>query len=960
MKKNLKNDYIVVRGARENNLKNIDIDIPKNKFVVITGLSGSGKSSLAFDTIYAEGQRRYLESLSSYARMFLGGNEKPDVDSIDGLSPSISIDQKSTSHNPRSTVGTVTEIYDYLRVLWARLGKPYCPNGHGLIKIQTIKQILDKIFSLPAETKLQILAPIIKEQKGTFKNEFEKLKQKGFLRVYVDKNIYSLDESITLDKNIKHSIDVIVDRIVLNYDNQTKNRLTDSIEIALNLSQGQLNVLYDDKIEYFNQNHLCDKCGFSMPELEPRLFSFNSPIGACNYCKGLGFTYEPDPERLMPDPSLSIADGGIDFFKNTVNTTSLDWQVFREMLKFYDIPINKPISSLTNKQIKYILNGSDEPIAIRTVSSSGNIREKFEHVEGIAELIKRRHLETSNELAREYYSKYLSETICKTCKGKRLSNEALCVKINKIDIIEFTSFSIGQAINFLLNLNFTDEEMRIAKLALKDIIDRLSFLQNVGLEYLSLSRSASTLSGGESQRIRLATQIGSKLTGVLYVLDEPSIGLHQKDNDRLLDTLKTMRDLGNTLIVVEHDEDTMMAADYLIDIGPGAGVHGGKVMAQGTPEEVCKNKNSITGLYLSGKEYIPIPKKTRSSTNNKITIKGAKGNNLKNIDVVFPLNKFIAVTGVSGSGKSTLVNQTLVKGIEKQVFKKFVNPAPFELIKGAHVIDKLIVVSQDPIGRTPRSNPATYISVFDDIRDVFAMLPEAKARGYDRSRFSFNVKGGRCERCSGDGLIKIEMHFLPDVYVKCEECQGKKYNEATLDIKYKGKSIYDVLKMTVIEALEFFKNYPNIHRKLQLMYDVGLDYIELGANAVSLSGGEAQRIKLAKYLQRKSNGKTLYVLDEPTTGLHSHDIKKLINVLNRIVDNGDTVIVIEHNLDLIQVADHIIDLGPDGGDQGGQIIVQGSPKEIIASKSSNSYTAKYLKKHLQRYEERLNKNNVKK
>lgn len=954
MKKNIiKNDLIVVKGARENNLKNIDIEIPKNKLVVITGLSGSGKSSLAFNTIYAEGQRRYLESLSSYARMFLGGNEKPDVDSIEGLSPSISIDQKSTSHNPRSTVGTVTEIYDYLRVLWARLGKPYCPNNHGIIKTQTVKQILDKIYSYPEETKLQILAPMFFQQKGSFKNEFEKLKHKGFLRVFVDGTIYSLDESIELDKNIKHNISVIVDRIILNYDNQTRTRVTDSLEVALGLTQGRVNVLVNDKLETFNQNHSCDKCDFSIPELEPRLFSFNSPIGACDYCKGLGFTYEPDSERIMPDKNLSINDGGIDFFKNTVNTSSLDWQKFNQLLKFYKIPLNKPIQSLSEKDIDHILHGSDEPILIRTISTSGNINEKLEYVEGIADLIKRRHLETSSEMSREYYSKYMSEKKCKKCIGKKLSDKALCVKINNLDIIEFTNLSIAVEIDFLLNLKFSDEEMKIAKLALKDIIDRLSFLQNVGLEYLSLSRSASTLSGGESQRIRLATQIGSKLTGVLYVLDEPSIGLHQKDNDRLIDTLKSMRDLGNTLIVVEHDEDTMLASDHLIDIGPGAGVHGGKVIAQGTPEEVSKNKNSITGAYLSGREFIPIPNKRRIGSKNKLVLKGAKGNNLKNIDVIFPLKKFIAITGVSGSGKSTLINQTLVKAIEKVAFKKFVNPGEFKEIQGTQNIDKLIVVSQDPIGRTPRSNPATYISVFDDIRELFSMLPEARSRGYTCGRFSFNVKGGRCERCMGDGLIKIEMHFLPDVYIKCEECLGKKYNEATLEIKYKGKSIYDVLKMTVFEALEFFTNQPNIHRKLQLMCDVGLDYLELGANAISLSGGEAQRIKLAKFLQRKSNGKTLYILDEPTTGLHSHDIKKLISVLNRIVDNGDTVIVIEHNLDLIQVADHIIDLGPDGGDHGGKVIVQGTPEEVIMSKT-NSYTAKYLKKHMERLHNRTN------
>lgn len=948
------NDLIIVKGARENNLKNIDINIPKNQLVVITGLSGSGKSSLAFDTIYAEGQRRYLESLSSYARMFLGGNEKPDVDSIEGLSPAISIDQKSTSHNPRSTVGTVTEIYDYLRVLWARLGQPYCPNNHGLINTQTTKQIVDKIYSYEPETRLQIMAPVIVNQKGTFKNEFEKLKQRGFLRVYVDEVVYSLDDTITLDKNLRHSISVIIDRIILHKDNQTKTRLNDAVEVALEVGNGNIEVLTDSGCAAFSQNHACDKCGFSIPEMEPRLFSFNSPIGACDYCKGLGFTFEPDLERIIPDKNLSINQGAIDFFKNTVNTTSLDWQRFNALLTFYKIPLDQPINTLTNQQLNYIFEGSDEAIPIRTVSINKNVNEKYDFVEGIAQLIKRRHLETSSQVAREHYSKYMSEKTCRECKGKKLSTKALCVKIAETDIISFTQKSINEAINFLLHLNFNEEQMRIARLALKDIIDRLTFLQNVGLDYLSLSRSASTLSGGESQRIRLATQIGSKLTGVLYVLDEPSIGLHQKDNDRLIDTLKSMRDLGNTLIVVEHDEDTMWAADYLIDIGPGAGMHGGKVVAQGTPKEVSKNSESITGQYLSGKEYIPVPKKRRGGNNKKLVLKGASGNNLKNIDVSFPLNKFIVVTGVSGSGKSTLVNQTLVQALERMLFNKYVTPAKYKSLEGIHNIDKLVLVSQDPIGRTPRSNPATYVSVFDDIRDLYAMVPEAKARGYERGRFSFNVPGGRCERCCGDGLIKIEMHFLPDVYVKCEECLGKKYNEATLEIKYKGKSIYDVLQMTIYEAVKFFEPYPNIHRKLQLMCDVGLEYLQLGTNATLLSGGEAQRIKLAKFLQKRPTGKTLYVLDEPTTGLHTHDIKKLITVLNRIVDNGDTVIVIEHNLDLIQVADHIIDLGPDGGLGGGKVIAEGTPEQIIKNQNS-SYTAKYLYKHLNRYETKKTK-----
>lgn len=943
--KNYTKDFISVRGARENNLKNIDIDIPKNQLVVITGLSGSGKSSLAFDTIYAEGQRRYLESLSSYARQFLGGNEKPDVDSIEGLSPAISIDQKSTSHNPRSTVGTVTEIYDYLRVLWARIGLPYCPNGHGLIKTQTIKQIVEQIFINPEGTKLQILIPLVSGQKGTFKNEFERLRKQGFLRVYVDKVIYSLDDKIELDKNERHNISVIVDRIVLNHDSQTRTRLTDAIEVSVQTSKGNVSVLIDDQLTNYSQHHACEKCGFSMPELEPRLFSFNSPAGACEYCKGLGFTYEPDPERMIVDPSLSIAEGGIDFYKNIINTTSMDWQLFEALLKHYKIPLDLPLSQFTKKQRDIIFNGSDEPIEIHLRSSSGRGYDRLDMVEGVAALVKRRHLETSSEMAREYYSKYMSEKECKLCKGKKLSPKALCVKINNLDIISFTSLSINEEVDFLLNLKLTKEQTQISKLALKEIIDRLNFLQNVGLEYLTLSRSASTLSGGESQRIRLATQIGSHLTGVLYVLDEPSIGLHQKDNDRLIKTLKSMRDLGNTLIVVEHDEDTMWAADHLIDIGPGAGIHGGKLVAQGTPEEVAKNKNSLTGKYLSGKEFIELPKNTRGGNGKKLVLKQAEGNNLKKIDVVFPLNKFIVVTGVSGSGKSTLINQTLVLGIEKLILNKFVKPAKFKQIDGLINIDKLVVVSQDPIGRTPRSNPATYVGVFDDIRDIFTLVPEAKSRGYERGRFSFNVNGGRCERCSGDGLIKIEMHFLPDVYVKCEECHGKKYNDATLEIKYKGKSIYDVLQMSTAEALEFFKNVPNINRKLQLMCDVGLDYLQLGTNATVLSGGEAQRIKLAKFLQKKATGKTIYVLDEPTTGLHTHDIKKLINVLNRIVDNGDTVIVIEHNLDLIKVADYIIDLGPDGGDNGGKVIATGTPQQLL-SKIDISYTAKYLAEHL--------------
>ncbi|WP_052663384.1 excinuclease ABC subunit UvrA [[Mycoplasma] testudinis] len=944
-------EIISVRGARENNLKNLNIDIPKNQLVVITGLSGSGKSSLAFDTIYAEGQRRYLESLSSYARQFLGGNEKPDVDSIDGLSPAISIDQKSTSHNPRSTVGTVTEIYDYLRVLWARIGLPYCPNGHGLIKTQTIKQITDQIYAQDEDKKLQVLAPIVRNQKGTFKNEFEKLRQKGFLRVFVDGTVYSLDDKIELDKNNRHDISVVIDRIVLHHDNLTKTRLNDAIETAAQAGKGNVNILSDNELFTFSQHHSCEKCGFNIPELEPRLFSFNSPIGACSYCKGLGFTYEPDEERMMPNKSLSILEGGIDYFKNIVNTTSLDWQRFSALLKHYAIPLDVALQDLSKKQLKIILDGSDEPIEVRLLSASGRGYDKVEMVEGVAALIKRRHIETSSQMAREYYSKYMAEKKCDTCKGKKLSPSALSVRVGNLDIINFTELSINKSIEYLLALELTNEQKQISRLALKEIIDRLSFLQNVGLEYLTLARSAATLSGGESQRIRLATQIGSHLTGVLYVLDEPSIGLHQKDNDRLIDTLKSMRDLGNTLLVVEHDEDTMWAADHLIDIGPGAGENGGTLVAQGTPQEVADNSKSITGRYLSGKEAIEVPKSRRGGNNKKIALKGATGNNLKNIDVEFPLNKLVVVTGVSGSGKSTLVNQTLVPAIERLILNKFVKPQPYKTLDGIMNVDKIVTISQDPIGRTPRSNPATYVGVFDDIRDLFSLIPEAKARGYERGRFSFNVSGGRCERCGGDGVLRIEMHFLPDVYVKCEECNGKKYNDATLEIKYKGKSIYDVLRMSTSEALEFFKNVPNINRKLQLICDVGLDYLQLGTNATVLSGGEAQRIKLAKHLQKRATGKTIYVLDEPTTGLHSHDIKKLIAVLNRIVDHGDTVIVIEHNLDLIQVADYIIDLGPNGGDAGGKIIARGTPEQLIKL-TDVSHTAVYLKKHLERWNQK--------
>lgn len=936
----MKND-IIIKGARENNLKNIDVDIPKNKLVIITGLSGSGKSSLAFDTIYAEGQRRYLESLSSYARQFLGGNEKPDVDSIEGLSPAIAIDQKSTNHNPRSTVGTVTEIYDYLRVLFARIGSPYCPKGHGIIKTQTLKQIVDHIFTYNEKTKLQILSIIANNEKGSYSNEINDFKKQGFLRIRVDGKIYDLDEKVNINKNEKHNIELVIDRIVLNHDAQTRSRINDSIELALKTGKGKIIVIFDDKEVFFNENYSCDICGFSIPELEPRLFSFNSPIGACDTCKGLGYTFEPGIERILPDLKLSILEGGIDFFKNIVDTTNLDWQRFKVLLDFYKIPLDKPISTFTKKQIEVLLYGSDELIDYSIKSSSGNVYKKNEYIEGVATLIKRRHYETSNELAREFYSKYMVETECKSCKGRKLSPAALSILINNKNIIEFTEMFVDELIDFILSIELNETQKQIANLLLKEIINRLSFLKNVGLNYLTLSRKTSTLSGGESQRIRLATQIGSQLTGVLYILDEPSIGLHQKDNDKLIETLKTMRDLGNTLIVVEHDEDTMNASDYIIDMGPGAGVNGGYVVAAGNLEEIKNNENSLTGKYLSKKLKIEVPKKRRGGNGQKIILKGAKGNNLKNVDITIPLNKFVVTTGVSGSGKSSLIMETLVKAIQKCNFDPFAKPLPYRDIIGTNHIDKLIIVDQSPIGRTPRSNPATYVGVFDDIRDLYAQTPEAKAKGYLKGRFSFNVKGGRCEDCQGDGLKRIEMHFLPDVYVKCTSCNGKKYNEETLKIKYKDKSIYDVLEMSVAEANDFFKNIPQIHAKIKLLDEVGLGYLKLGASSTKLSGGEAQRIKLAKFLQKKSTGKTLCVLDEPTTGLHTHDIAHLIKVLNRIVDKGDSIIVIEHNLDLIKVADYIIDVGPDGGNNGGKIVATGTPEQIVNNK--DSYTGKYLK-----------------
>ncbi|MDE5841734.1 MAG: excinuclease ABC subunit UvrA [Malacoplasma sp.] len=940
-------DYIIVKGARENNLKNIDIVIPKNKFVVITGLSGSGKSSLAFDTIYAEGQRRYLESLSSYARQFLGGNEKPDVDSIEGLSPAISIDQKTTSHNPRSTVGTVTEIYDYLRLLFSRIGKPYCPNGHGIISTVSIKQMVDTVFQYEQGSKIQILSPIINQEKGTFKNKIEELKRQGYLRLRIDGSIYSLDDEIELEKTKKHNIDILIDRIILNEDTVTKSRIYDAIEKSIKESKGKVVILINEKELFFSLNHACDVCGFSIPELEPRFFSFNSPIGACKGCNGIGFNFLPDKEKIVPNPNLSLNEGAVAYFKNVMIAPTFDLKKEMQIWKDHNVDLNKPFKNLSKEEKNVVFYGDEEidelkvDIDKRSIYSSTG----YFYRGGIANLIMRRFTETSSEKAREYYEKFMSNLNCPVCNGQKLSIEALSVKINEKNIIDLTEKNINDLINFFIELKLDETDKKIANLALKEVIDRLSFLENVGLDYLTLSRNASTLSGGESQRIRLATQIGSSLTGVLYVLDEPSIGLHQKDNEKLINTLKKMRDLGNTLLVVEHDEDTMKASDYLIDIGPKAGDNGGEVVACGTLDEVCKVKNSITAQYLSKKLKIEIPKKRRVGNGKTIELIGATGNNLKNVSVTFPLNKLIAITGVSGSGKSTLINETLIKGIEKKLTNPFEITAPFKDIKGLKNVDKVVKVSQDPIGRTPRSNPATYVSVFDDIRDLFANTKEAKARGFLKGRFSFNVTGGRCENCSGDGLIRIEMHFLPDVYVKCTDCNGKKYNEETLQVLYKGKSIYDVLEMSVLEARDFFYEIPEIKRKLDLMIDVGVDYLKLGTPSTHLSGGEAQRIKLAKYLQKRATGKTIYVLDEPTTGLHTHDIAKLIEVLNRIVNNGDTVIVIEHNLDLIKTADYVVDLGPDGGINGGQVVAYGTPEEIV-DKKAVSYTGLFLEKVL--------------
>lgn len=935
---------LIIRGARENNLKNINIDIPKNKLVIMTGLSGSGKTSLAFDTIYAEGQRRYVESLSAYARQFLGNMEKPDVDAIEGLSPAIAIDQKTTSNNPRSTVGTVTEIYDYLRLLYARVGKAYCPKHDVVIESQTIKQMADTIDQYADGDRLMVVARVVKRKKGTFKDYFADLLKDGYLRVVVDGQNYMLDEEIELDKNKKHDIDVVIDRIIKKEG--YRSRLVDSLEVGLKLTGGEVIVqnLTTKTEELFSEHLACPICGFSVPKLEPRLFSFNNPLGACPDCRGLGIKNEVDVDLLIPDWSKSINEGGLRYFKTAVGTNRIEWQRFLVLCKKYKIDLDKPLKDFTKQELSYILDGSREPISYEIVSDSGNVSRTTKFIEGVRTLIARRYEETTSKWSKEWYASFMSEHTCPTCKGRRLNDQVLSVRVGGLNIAEFTEQSIEDALHFIQNIKLTDYEMNIARLVVKEINDRLTFLNNVGLGYLTLARRAGGLSGGEAQRIRLATQIGTRLTGVLYVLDEPSIGLHQRDNEKLIKSLQDIRDLGNSVLVVEHDEDTMRASDFIVDIGPGAGVHGGQVICAGTPEEVMNCKDSITGQYLSGNRKIEVPQKRRKGNGLFIEVKGAKEHNLKNINVKFPLGKFNVVTGVSGSGKSTLVNDILGKSLMRYVYQSKERPGLHKEILGIENIDKVIEVSQDPIGRTPRSNPVTYTGVFDDIRDLFAQTNEAKMRGYDKGRFSFNVKGGRCEACQGDGLKKISMHFLPDVYVPCEQCEGKRYNEETLQVTYKDKNIYDVLEMTVEEALDFFDNLPKIRNKIQTLYDVGLGYIKLGQSATTLSGGEAQRVKLASELQKKSTGKTVYILDEPTTGLHSHDVARLIDVLQRIVDQGDTIVVIEHNLDVIKVADHIIDLGPEGGAGGGTIVVTGTPEKV--AKCEKSYTGQFLKSML--------------
>ncbi|EJL8314990.1 excinuclease ABC subunit UvrA [Staphylococcus pseudintermedius] len=940
---------IVVKGARAHNLKNVDIELPKNQLIVMTGLSGSGKSSLAFDTIYAEGQRRYVESLSAYARQFLGQMDKPDVDTIEGLSPAISIDQKTTSKNPRSTVATVTEIYDYIRLLYARIGKPFCPN-HGIeIESQTVQQMVDRIMELEERTKIQLLAPVVNHRKGTHEKLLTDISKKGYVRVRVDGEIMDVTQVPELDKNKNHTIEIVVDRLVVKPGIET--RLADSIETVLELADGRLvvDIIDGDKLE-FSEKHACPICGFSIGELEPRMFSFNSPFGACPTCDGLGQKLTVNLDLVVPDKDKTLNEGAILPWE----PTSSDFypSMLKRVCEVYKINMDKPFKKLTERQRNIILYGSgDKEIEFTFKSKFGQERKRTMPFEGVVPNIERRYHESPSEYVREMMQKYMGEQVCETCHGQRLSREALSVYVAGKNVGEVVEQSIKEALTYYENIELTEQDAQIAHLILKEITSRLAFLNNVGLDYLTLNRSSGTLSGGEAQRIRLATQIGSRLSGVLYVLDEPSIGLHQRDNDRLIHTLQEMRDLGNTLIVVEHDEDTMIAADYLVDIGPGAGEHGGEVVASGTPKQVMRNAKSLTGQYLSGKKFIPVPEHRRPVTDRKISVKGARSNNLKNVDVDFPLSVMNVVTGVSGSGKSSLVNEVLYKSLAKAINKSKIKPGEHDEITGMDQIDKIIDIDQSPIGRTPRSNPATYTGVFDDIRDVFASTNEAKVRGYQKGRFSFNVKGGRCEACKGDGIIKIEMHFLPDVYVPCEVCHGKRYNRETLEVTYKGKNIADVLEMTVEDATQFFENIPKIKRKLQTLVDVGLGYITLGQPATTLSGGEAQRVKLASELHKRATGRSIYILDEPTTGLHVDDISRLLKVLNRLVENGDTVVIIEHNLDVIKTADNLIDLGPEGGDGGGTILATGTPEEIAAI--PESYTGRYLKTVLARDKERM-------
>ncbi len=935
---------IIIKEARENNLKNISLEIPKEQLVVFTGLSGSGKSTLAFDTIYMEGQRRYVESLSSYARQFLGNFEKPDVESIEGLSPAISIDQKTTSHNPRSTVGTVTEIYDYLRLLYARIGVPYCPIHHEPIVAFSPTEMVNIILKSPLASRVQILAPIVNSEKGTHKDTLTKIKSQGFERLRVDGALMRIDEIGELDKNKKHKIDIIVDRIVLKED--IRSRLVEAVELALDWGHGYLIVLINDEERLFSQHHSCKYCGFSIPKLEPRLFSFNAPLGYCPDCTGLGFKREADPDLLVPDQNLTINQGAIEYYKRIVGTTNLEWQDFAYLCKEYNIPLNVPFKDLNADQKNIVLFGSPKMHRYVLKSSSGNLNHRYNFIEGVKARVQRLYHETTSDFMREYYEKFMRDTVCTTCQGARLNPQVLAVLIDGRNIFEVTEKSIDNLHQFVVDLpnKLTSSEQDIAHMILKEIRHRTQFLINVGLDYLTLSRLAMTLSGGEAQRIRLATQIGSQLSGVLYVLDEPSIGLHQRDNQRLITTLKQMRDLGNTLIVVEHDEETIRAADYIVDIGPGAGDHGGEVVAIGKLDDILAAPRSITGDYLAGRKFIPCPPVRLKGNGLAIKIIGARCNNLKNIDVAIPLGMFVAVTGVSGSGKSSLITEILFKAIEQQVKNTATYPGPHDRIEGLEYIDKCINISQDPIGRTPRSNPATYTKVFDDIRDLFAETIEARSRGYSKSRFSFNIPGGRCEHCQGDGVKRIPMNFLPDVYVKCDQCNGKRYNEETLLVTYKGKSIHDVLEMTIEHALEFFENRSSLKRKLTTLNKVGLGYMKLGQPATTISGGEAQRVKLAFELQKRPTGKTLYILDEPTTGLHIDDVARLLEVLRSIVDHGDSVIVIEHNLDVIKVADYIIDLGPEGGHRGGQIVVMGTPEQIV--QVAESHTGRYLKQVL--------------